>query len=175
VAVSPAEQALRMIMLGPAGTTALDLWVCRDRFRFVLPAADLTRRGDAHTPASELRGLPVEFLRWWLLRPLDGQLLCTVDGEGGRRYLLRDAEAIVDVHAGQGLGLEVERRTRGDRERVQAAGPGCASVRYDQASTGIDIVVRCEQLDRARTPTAAAFADPDDPAQGCSSDRGPRP
>jgi hypothetical protein len=175
VAVSPAEHALRMIMLGPGGTTALDLWVCQDRFRFVLPAADLSRRGDARTPRSELRGLPVEFLRWWLLAPLGGQLLFTLDGESGRRYVLRDGAAVVDVRAGPGLGLEVERRSEQDRERVQAEGPGCASVRYDQASTGIDLWVRCEQLDRSRTPPAEAFADPDDPTQSCIAEQGSRP
>ena len=175
VAVSPSAQALRMILLGPGGTTALDLWVCRDRFRLLLPAADLRRRGDASTPPSELRGMPVEFLRWWLLRPLDGQLLCVLDEPPGRRYLLRDGDAVVDLRAGTGSRLELERRSPRDRERVDAAGPGCASVRYQQASTGIDIAVRCEKLDPNRTPAAEAFADPDDPTASCGAAEGAKP
>jgi hypothetical protein len=175
MAVSPAAQALRMIMLGPAGTTALDLWVCRDRFRFVLPAADLTRRGDGRTAPSEQKGLPVAFLRWWLLDPLGGQLLSALDGEHGPRYLLRDADAVVDVRASPGRGLEVERRSKRDQERVEVEGPGCAQVRYHQASTGIDLWVRCEQLDLTRPPAAEAFADPDDPANSCQADQGPSP
>jgi hypothetical protein len=175
VAVSPSSQALRMILLGPGGTTALDLWVCRDRFRLLLPAADLRRRGDASTPASELRGMPVEFLRWWLLHPLDGQLLCALDEPPARRYLVRDGDAVVDVRAGSGPGLELERRSARDRERVEAAGAGCASVRYQQASTGIDIAVRCEKLDPTRTPAAEAFADPDDPTESCTAEQGARP
>jgi hypothetical protein len=175
VAVSPAEQALRMILLGPGGSTVLDLWVCRDRYRLLLPTANVRRHGDSATPAHEQRGLPIEFLRWWLLRPLDGELLCAVDAERGRRYLLRDGDAVVDVLAGRSPGLDVERRSGGDRERVASEGPGCASVRYQQASTGIDITVRCEKLDPSRPPAAAAFADPDDPTQSCAADRGPRP
>src|SRR5262249_34669470 len=37
VAVSP-DHAARLILVGPAGATALDLWVTRDRFRFSIPS-----------------------------------------------------------------------------------------------------------------------------------------
>ena len=47
VALSP-PSALRMILLGPGGTTALDLWARDDEFRFAVPAIDLLRRGDGH-------------------------------------------------------------------------------------------------------------------------------
>ena len=42
-----AEGALRMILLGPGGTTALDLWSRGDRFRFAIPALDLLRQKGA--------------------------------------------------------------------------------------------------------------------------------
>ncbi|MBW2458104.1 MAG: hypothetical protein JRI68_26610, partial [Deltaproteobacteria bacterium] len=97
VAVRPPD-ALRMILLGPGGTTALDLWICGDEFRFHIPAIDLLRRGDGATPAAELRGMPVDFLRWWFLRPLAGQLLAFVDDESsGRSYLLGDGDQVVEV------------------------------------------------------------------------------
>src|SRR5690606_36045606 len=68
LAIAPPD-ALRMILLGPGGTTPLDLWVRGEAFRFAVPAIDLSKRGDATTPRAEMRGLPVDFLRSWLLRP----------------------------------------------------------------------------------------------------------
>jgi hypothetical protein len=174
VAVAPARQALRMIMLGPGGTTALDLWLCRDRFRFVLPAVELTKRGDRSTSRAELRGMPVDFLRWWMLRPLAGQLLCAASSRAGGHFVLRDRDAVVDVLSPKRGGLWVERRSGPEREQVVTDGPGCGTVRYRQASMGIDILVRCEKLDLDGAPPAAAFADPDDPADGClDEDVGP--
>ena len=167
VAVAPSRQGLRMIMLGPGGTTALDLWLCQDRFRFVLPAVELTKRGDRSTARAELRGMPVDFLRWWLLRPLEGQLLCAAQSDAGARFVLRDGDAVVDVLSRAHGGLELERRSGQDREQVVTDGPGCGTVRYRQASMGIDISVSCEKLDLDRAPPVAAFADPDDPADEC--------
>lgn len=167
VAVAPAHRALRMILLGPGGTTALDLWVCRDRFRFALPAVGLVQRGDASTPRERLRGLPVDFLRWWLLRPLDGHLLYVAEQGESRRYVLRDRNEVVDFTTAGAGGVALERRSRWDRQSVRASGPGCAGVQYAQASTGIDITVECEKLDPQQQPRPEAFADPDAPEQIC--------
>lgn len=168
VAVSPEAGAVRMVLLGPGGATALDLWVCGADYRFELPAVDLVRRGDRRTPPAERRGLPVDFLSWWLLRPLRGQLLWAGhDAGGARRFVLRDGAAVVDARGGATGSLWVERRWAGERERVASAGPGCGEVRYHQESTGIDIVVHCERLASEREPSPKAFADPDDPARGC--------
>lgn len=169
VAVRPPD-ALRMILLGPGGTTALDLWICEDRFRFAIPAIDLERRGDAHTPQEETRGLPVDFLRWWFLRPFGGRLLSFVRKDDALRYVLRDSEQIIHLFPPDdrehGI-FTAERVVVGDRETLEVrGGSACGDVRYTQDSTGIDISVRCEQLNPT-APPARAFADPDDPEGGC--------
>src|SRR4029079_240686 len=87
------------ILLGPGGTTALDLWAKDDQFRFAVPAIDLLRRGDASTPREQMRGLPVDFLKWWLLRPAEGSLLWHERKGPAERFVLRDGPAIVDLCA----------------------------------------------------------------------------
>jgi len=179
VAVHP-PHALRMILLGPGGTTALDLWVCRDEFRFSVPAIDLQRRGDATTPAEELRGLPVDFLRWWFLRPFAGRLLSFVDSAATRRFVLRDGGQVIHLTAPVAFSelaqppLAVRRVSLDDEERLEVDGRRCGSVAYQQRSTGIDIAVECEQLNAA-TPPTRAFADPDEPDRGCMLPKEERP
>ena len=175
VAVRPPD-ALRMILLGPGGTTALDLWICEDEFRFAIPAIDLLRRGDGTTPPAELRGLPVDFLRWWFLRPLAGQLLAFVDDPAaGRRYLLSDGDRVVALtrQRGEPLAggataplLRVSRRSVYDEETLLIDGARCGEVQYAQRSTGIELEVHCEKVNVA-PPPSRAFADPDDPSRGC--------
>jgi len=175
MAVSPRDGALRMILLGPGGTTALDLWICGQQWRFVLPAVGLRQRGNLGDGPGDARGLPVDFLRWWLLRPLEGRLLYAAVDQGGRRYLLRDGDDVVDVVAAADHGLTLERRSPSDRHRVHTDGPGCASVRYRQASTGVDMAIFCESIDSDRSPRPQAFVDPDDPHRACASDSGASP
>jgi hypothetical protein len=165
VAVRPPD-ALRMLLLGPGGTTALDLWVCRDRFRFAIPAVDLVRRGDASTPAHELRGLPVAFLRWWFLSPLEGRLLSFVDEAAGRRYVMRQDDQVTHLSVVE-EGLRVRRVSRGDEESLVSDGRACGKVRYQQKSTGIELEVQCEELDDDTAPPERAFADPDDASRMC--------
>jgi len=177
VAVRP-PNALRMILLGPGGTTALDLWICGSEFRFAVPAIDLLRRGDATTPVAERRGLPVEFLRWWFLRPLAGRLLAFVDEPpAGRRYLLGDGDRVVELRGTRpGLGpidrrWSVQRRSVQDEESLLIDGELCGKVHYRQRSTGIDLDVQCEKLNVA-PPPRRAFVDPDDSSRGCGSPLG---
>jgi len=179
VAVHP-PAALRMILIGPGGTTALDLWICDDAFRLEVPAIDLRRRGDASTPATQLRGLPVEFLRWWFLRPLSGRLLSFIDRDAERRFVLNDGGKVVHLTAAAAADrrltspLHVQRLSLDDRETLRIDGKRCGRVRYQQQSTAIDIEVECEQLN-PEAPPARAFADPDDPTRGCQpAQRGPR-
>jgi hypothetical protein len=179
IAASP-PSALRMILLGPGGTTALDLWLARARYRFAVPAIDLLRHGDAREPPAARRGLPVDFLRWWLLRPAEGSLLWAARRGEALHMLLRDGAAIVDLSAEPSGKLTARRATYApaslsagdaarrpprllDEEYVAAAAPGCAEVRYYQASTGLEVTVRCEGEDLS-TPSPRAFVDPDAPA-----------
>jgi hypothetical protein len=165
VAVRP-PNALRMMLLGPGGTTALDLWVCGDRFRFAIPALDLVRRGDRTTPAEELRGLPVSFLRWWFLDPLGGRALSFVDSKEGRRFVIGDGERVTHVSR-RARGLEIRRVTVGDEESLATDSRECGRVEYRQKSTGIELAVTCEAIEDAAP--ARAFADPDDPSVECAA------
>jgi len=179
VALAP-PSALRMILLGPGGTTALDLWVKGDRFRFSVPAIDLLRKGTTASPASraQTRGLPVDFLKWWLLRPADGTLLWHERTERADHFVLRDSAAIINLCVADSGALLARRTTWAedpgaardrriaDEETVVAAGSGCAPVRYTQALTGLEITVTCEGEETEREPNPRAFEDPDAPAAG---------
>lgn len=161
--------ALRMILLGPGGTTALDLWARGHQFRFEIPALGLLRRGDATTSRAALRGLPVSFLRWWLLRPASGELLWYERVGATDRYVLRDGDAIIELAAREGGPIAARRSTWHDglerrlldEEVVIAERVGCGTVRYAQASTGLLVTVRCEGEEQGRSPDPRAFADPD--------------
>jgi hypothetical protein len=167
LAISP-PASLRMILLGPGGTTALDLWIQGDRYRFAVPAIDLLKRGDASSPREARRGLPVDFLRWWLLHPADGRLLWAARAASIDRLVLRDGEAIVDLHVAEGGAVSARRTTWTslptrhtlDEETVEAERIGCGKVRYHQASTGLEVTVRCEGEETA-APSPRAFVDPD--------------
>jgi len=161
--------ALRMILLGPGGTTALDLWARGDRFRFAVPAIGLLRRGAGSTPRASLRGLPVDFLRWWLLHPASGELLWHERIGSTDAFVLRDGEAILELRAVEGgaigarrsLWLDGRDPRLVDQEVVIADRIGCGTIRYAQASTGLLVTVRCEGEERAREPNPRAFEDPD--------------
>lgn len=167
VAVYP-PHGVRMIMLGPGGTTAMDLWICRDAFRFSVPAVDLTRRGDASTPPEELRGLPVEFLRWWFLEPIGGRLLAAFEEPRGHRFILKEDDSAVHLltSPGKPTPIAVRRVSAGDEERIETTAELCGHVHYHQRSTSIDLDVTCEKVNDG-IPPARAFADPDDPDRSC--------
>lgn len=163
VAVAP-PRALRMILLGPGGTTALDLWMSGDRYRFAVPAIDLDKRGALTSPRVERRGLPVDFLGWWLLRPAAGELLHHARVARADRFVLRDGSAIVDLVVGDDGRVDARRTTwvgseRVDEETVRADRLGCGEVRYHQGSTMLDVIVRCEGETRGE-PKERALAEP---------------
>ncbi|EYF08963.1 hypothetical protein [Chondromyces apiculatus] len=160
--------ALRMILLGPGGTTALDLWTRGNAYRFALPALDLLLRGDATAETERPRGLPVDFLRWWLLRPASGDLVWYERAGATDVYVLRDGDATIELLARQGGAIAARRSTfrkvgaqhLRDEEIVIADRMGCGTVRYGQSSTGLLATIHCE--DEARTaPNPRAFEDPD--------------
>ncbi len=113
VAVRP-RSALRMILLGPGGTTAMDVWIRGkpggwEEFRVSIPALGRVVRGDPSTPRAQLRGMPVELLWRWIVDPFGGALV------HARRGLVR---ADGTVTQGDGLvawvlrGHTMEVRTR---------------------------------------------------------------
>ena len=167
LAVRP-HDAVRMILVGPGGATALDMWITRSKFRFVVPAADFKRTGGADP--SEGRGLPVGFFRWWFLSPLEGRLLTATSGKEGVTFVLREGGGTVSLHESREKGREhlvALRREGGDIEGLEWIGrtfaphPGDRA-RYVQDNTGLEVEVLVEAVSEEE-PDPAAFLDPDDP------------
>ncbi len=69
------SRAMRMILLGPGGTTAMDTWIGEGRFRVAIPALSRVVRGDARTPSAQLRGLPIALLWRWVVDPFGGSFV----------------------------------------------------------------------------------------------------
>ncbi len=153
VAVDPPE-SLRMVLLGPGGLTALDLLVRGEHWRLSIPARDKTFR-DGQTSEDQSRYLPVRFLRWWLLTPLQGRLVAAWERDGRSEWVLRDDRSVLDV-ASLGDRLEVTRRGAAT-ERVVASGGRCGTARYENEDIGLSVEVRCESW-RAGRPDPRVFA-----------------
>lgn len=171
-------QALRMILLGPGGTTAMDVWIAGDRFRAAIPALDRVVRGDATTPRATLRGLPIDLLRRWLVAPFGGTLVHA-----------REAVVEADGHVAPGPGLLaftlfghdfVIRARVGDRERgwffahgalhgrvegrVTTLADGArfpSEVVFEGDDPPLRVTVVGETTELAKDLPAATFADPD--------------
>src|SRR5262249_13505558 len=118
-----------------------------------------------------LRGLPIDFLRWWLLGPASGTLLWAERQARGERLLLRSGGAIIDLSVSGSGGIEARRATWApasasvqrrllEEEAIVADRIGCAKVRYVQRSTGLSVTVGCEG-EQLAAPNPRAFADPD--------------
>lgn len=162
VAVSPSHAA-RMMLVGPAGTTALDVWVTRDRFRFSVPAMHIEKRGGRDP--EDARGLPVGMLRWWFLSPLDGRLLLGRSSEGESAWLLKDGDATVTVRT-DGQRFLAVRREHEYLEAIEWLGRGLvprAGTRgkYIEGRYGLRVEIIVEDV-LASEPDPAAFADPDE-------------
>jgi hypothetical protein len=111
LAVMPGR-AVRLQLLGPGGSTALDAWLSRERFRFDVPAVDVHKRGAIDGP--EAAGLPVGFFRFWFLSQLEGRLLFAKPTREGTYFVLRDGDATVEMfRATHGGHVEAERVEKG--------------------------------------------------------------
>ncbi|HEU4404908.1 MAG TPA: hypothetical protein VFS43_06410 [Polyangiaceae bacterium] len=157
-AVRPPE-GLRLQLVGPAGTLALDVWSGPGAWRMAVPAMGRVERG---APGDERPGRPVGFLRWWLLRPLEGRLLFAGRFEGGDWLFgarSPDGARLWVRAAPDGHTVSVERRRGARVERVRAEGLPCGLARYEDASTGVGVDVRCEG--ESTEPSPRAFDDPD--------------
>jgi hypothetical protein len=93
VVVRPGR-ALRMILLGPGGTTAMDTWIRDGAFRVSIPPLDRIVRGDASTPPEKLRGLPIGLLSRWLVAPFGGTLVRAHAGRIDREGRLHADDAV---------------------------------------------------------------------------------
>jgi hypothetical protein len=163
IAVAPG-QAVRMILVGAAGATILDAWVTPDRWRIAVPPLELVRRGEKEEP----RDMPVGFLRWWLLTPLEGQAFAATAVDGGYLWLLRDAGAVVELRQGacsRGNLLRATRRMAGHAETVEEcrdrAAPGVGdSAHYVDEASGLRVDLQLESV-ASGPPSGEAFQDPD--------------
>ena len=167
LAVFP-HRAARMVLIGPGGATALDMWLTRERFRFVVPAADFKRAGGVDDPAA--RGLPVGFFRWWFLAPLEGRLLTARIEPQGPTFVLREGGGTITLRERRVRGREhllAERREAGALEGLEWIGRSFSPhagdrAKYVQDTTGLEVEVLVEAVS-PEEPDPAAFLDPDDP------------
>lgn len=157
-AVRPPE-GLRLQLVGPAGSLALDVWAGPGAWRMAVPAIGRVERGAA---GDDRPGRPVGFLRWWLLRPLEGRLLFAGRFEGGDWLFgarSPDGARLWVRATADGRRVAVERRRGARVERVRAEGMPCGIARYEDTSTGVGVDVRCEG--EPTEPSPRAFDDPD--------------
>ena len=163
IAVQPGR-ALRMILVGPGGSTALDLWITPDKWRLHAPALGPPRHGTTAPPE-----LPVGFFRWWFLAPYEGRLL-TID-EG--KVVMRSGDATVRLGiaatASHRAHVYAARNTSGHEETLEWVGllahpaPGDRARYIDATGIAADILVETVSFD---FEDMGAFLDPD--AQGVS-------
>lgn len=167
LAVQP-HLAARLVLLGPGGGTALDMWLTRDRWSFNVPAADFKRKGGTDPAAAH--GLPIGFFRWWFLQPLEGRLLTASTAGGGRTFVLRAGEGTITLKESRERGKErvvARRREDGEQEGLEWLGRGLTPhagdrAKYVQDATGLEVEVLVEAVS-PEEPDPAAFLDPDDP------------
>lgn len=180
VAVEP-RRAMRLVLLGPGGATALDVWVTRAAWRFAVPALDLVRHSkEDEDDDDRAAGFPISFFRWWFLEALDGKLLTAFDlplAPEERTYatavhylVLRKDDATIGlkiVDTPRGRVYFATRRTAGKRmvdhlrwaSHAFVPGPG-SGASYIQSVTGIRVDIEIESISPDE-PDPAAFLDPD--------------
>lgn len=167
VMVKPRE-ALRMILLGPGGTTAMDVWIVAGRFRVAIPALDRVVRGDASTPREKMRGLPVDLLWRWLVDPFGGTIVTARKTDGGVLGFLKRGPTSFEIRARRGDGTEGWFFERGKligyaHGREEAIGDSIFPVDVDY--TGLDPAMKVHVKGTGATIVSEVspkvFADPD--------------
>lgn len=166
VAISPGRAA-RMMLVGPGGTTALDVWVTKDKFRFSVPGINLQKRGG--TDPADARGLPIGLLRWWFLSPLAGRILFARSTPTESAWVLREGTATVTLRS-DGQRFVALRREGDTLEGIEWIARGLvpqagAHGQYVDGRFGLRVEVVVEEVLPAE-PDPEAFADPDE--QGTS-------
>jgi hypothetical protein len=164
IAVAPGR-ALRMVLVGAAGTTMLDAWMTPHKWRIAVPPANVVRRGDDGKEPSEL---PVGFLRWSFFRPLEGTLVAGSPQVGGMLFVLRDDEAVLEVRVrpcDRGELTMTTRHAAGRTERLDECRASSTPrqgdwVRYEDQSSGLRVDLTLESV-AEELPDEEAFRDPD--------------
>ncbi|MBX3217313.1 MAG: hypothetical protein KF850_35105 [Labilithrix sp.] len=162
VAVSP-DRAARLVLLGPGGTTAMDVWVTRERYRLSIPSINLEQRGGVDLAGA--RGLPIGFLRWWFVSPLEGKLVLARSNKHESVFLLRDGGATVTLRT-DGERFIAIRREGGRLDGLDWSGRGLAPRagargRYIDGEWGLRVDVLVEDV-LDEEPDPEAFLDPDE-------------
>jgi len=149
VGVDPGR-AMRMILVGPAGEPALDVWVTRDAWRLSVPPIHLLRRGGREAP----RGTPIGFFRSWFVEPLAGRLLAL---DPGGDLVVRDPFGGTLHVAADSLDEGRVRRRHGTRTESFAFTRSHA--KYVDDATGLSVEVTLGPVQR-EPPDPQAFVDP---------------
>lgn len=165
LAVSP-HRALRLVVLGPAGVTLLDVWATPQAWRLEIPATERVIRSGAAGGGD--RGLPVAMLRWWFLDPLGGRLLSGSVRRGITRVVLKTDSGVVRVAHDPAAPRErwvFERSETGREERMQWNGrelrPAAGGrARYASETSGVRAEIVVERIG-AEAPDPEVFVDPD--------------
>jgi hypothetical protein len=157
-----AARGMRLVLLGPGGTTALDFWASAERHRLSLPELGTDVRGDARSPTAMRRALPIQLFRWWMLDPFGGELLFAVREPGGVRAVLSRQRYVTHLRLRDDGGLEAHRVWRAERdgaphvdeEWLELDAYPCGLARYEQRSTRIVVDIRCEESRNGVAPRA---------------------
>jgi hypothetical protein len=157
VGVDPGK-AMRMILVGPAGEPALDVWVTRDAWRMSVPAIHLVRRGGRDAPD----GMPIGFFRSWFIDPLGGHLLALGPSDA---LIVRDREGgtldVSDVAFAVTTSAHVRRRKGRATERFAfALGKDGGTASYVSESTKLAVEVKLGPV-QSEPPDPQAFEDPE--------------
>lgn len=157
VGVDPGR-AMRMILVGPAGEPALDVWVTRDAWRMSVPAIHLVRRGGRDAPD----GMPIGFFRSWFIDPLGGNLLAIGRDDD---LVVRDHEGgtldVSDVSFAPRPAAHVRRRKGRATERFAfALGKDGGTASYVSESTKLAVEVKLGPVQKD-PPDPQAFEDPE--------------
>ena len=165
VAIKP-HHALRMVLLGPAGRTALDVWATPERYRLAVPDLDIVEQGGTSAPTH----LPIELFREWFMTPLGGRLLAAGTTRSGDRIFILKANArslelrigAVDVAGRRRYSIRKHDATGGESAEWEARTlwPGVGDVvRFRRPSMGLELAVEIEGLS-SDPPEDAAFDPP---------------
>ena len=158
IGVDPGH-AMRMILVGPAGTPAFDVWVTRSAWWMEVPAISFRREGGAESPP----GLPIGFFRSWFIDPLGGRPLALGwDGELVVRDVAGGTLSIAEAPNGASIRRRAGKKTEQFAYDETSAG-GHATYRDD--ATGLELTIALEPI-QADPPSPSAFVKPRTQAGG---------